>query len=292
MVSIAKGELPVGLDLGSSAHEITPELVRDYIDGVDDGNPWYTGGSPFGAPIAPALLLHSEVYRYDEWYLPNVWGNLHARQEWELFAPITVSDAVTTRSTIVDRYIKRNRDYVVNEVQVSSADGRLLNRGRTHQSFLLDESKQGLAVDKEREKSSARRFEIGEGDVEETIEPLEKTVTLEMCRAFSPGRSYHNDVEAAKKLGFPDIVVQGMMPICFVSELMTRRFGEGWFAGGRMDVRLVNVLWGGDGGAVVRGVVREFTPEGARRRAQCEVWVEKQDGTKVIVGAASAVVNG
>jgi hypothetical protein len=57
-----------------------------------------------------------------------------------------------------------------------------------------------------------------------------------------------------------------------------------------MDVRLVTVLWGGDGGAVARGVVREFVPEGARRRAQCEVWVEKRDGTKIIVGTASAVV--
>ena len=79
------------------------------------------------------------------------------------------------------------------------------------------------------------------------------------------------------------------MPICFLSELMTRRFGEGWFAGGRMDARLVNVLWGSDGVAFCRGVVREFTREGSRRRAHCEVWVEKRDGTKVVVGTASAV---
>jgi 3-hydroxybutyryl-CoA dehydratase len=291
MVSIAKGELPVGLDLGTHEIEITPELVATYAAGTADAHPWYTGASPFGGAVAPALLLHSEVYNYNEWYLPNVWGNLHARQEWELFAPVAVGERVTTRAMVVDRYVKRNRDYVVNEVQVYSPGGRLVHRGRTHQSFLLDESREGHAVDKQREKSSERRFQIGAGEVAETIEPLEKQVTLEMCKTFSPGRSYHNDVEAAKKLGFPDIVVQGMMPICFVSELMTRRFGEGWFAGGRMDVRLVNVLWGGDGGATVRGVVREFTPEGARRRAHCEVWVEKQDGTKVIVGAASAVVS-
>jgi hypothetical protein len=56
-----------------------------------------------------------------------------------------------------------------------------------------------------------------------------------------------------------------------------------------MDVRLVNVLWGADGAAVARGVIREHTPEGERRRAHCEVWVEKPDGTKVIVGTASAI---
>jgi acyl dehydratase len=282
--------LQVGLDLGAHEYEIAPELVRGYTEGVDDHHEWYTGASPFGGPVAPALILHSEVYRFGGWYLANIYGNLHARQEWELFAPVMVGDRATTRATIIDRYVKRGRDYVVNEVQLYGADGRLLSRGRTHQSFLIEESSRELAVDKGREKSSARRFEIGEGEFEEKIAPLEKTVTLEMCKKFSPGKNYHNDLEEAKKMGFPDIVVQGMMPICFLSELMTRSFGEGWFAGGRMSVSLVNVLWGADGGVVCRGVVREFTPEGASRRAQCEIWAEKQDGTKVIVGSASAVV--
>ena len=288
MVTLAKGELQVGLDLGAHAYEISPDLVAQYSAGTNDNHDWYSLDSPFGGPVAPALLLHSEVYKFGGWYL-SYFGNLHARQEWELFAPMRAGEGVTTRATIVDRYRKRNRDYVVNEAQLFGADGRLLSRGRTHQSFLIEQPQEGLAVDKEREKRSDRRFDTGEGAIEEEIPPLEKLVTLDMCRAFSPGVSYHNDREAAENLGFPDVVVQGMMPICFLSELMTWRFGEGWFAGGRMDVRLVNVLWGEDGGAVCRGVVREFTPAGDRRRAHCEVWVEKRDGTKVIVGTASAV---
>ena len=290
MVSVAKGDIPVGLDLGGHEYEITRELVRAYSEGVADHHAWYAGDSPFGGPAAPALILHSEVYKFGGWYLPNVWGNLHARQEFELLAPVLVGDRVSTRSTIVDRYVKRGRDYVVNEVQVFAADGRLLSRGRTHQSFLLDRPEEGVAVDKEREKRSDRTFAAGAGEHIEEFGPLEKTVTLAMCQTFSgPAKTYHNDIEQAKKLGFPDIVVQGMMPICFLSELMTRRFGEGWYAGGRLDVRLVNVLWGGDGGAIARGVVREYTPSGERRRAHCEVWVEKRDGTKVIVGTASAL---
>jgi hypothetical protein len=291
MVSVAKGELAVGHDLGSHEYEITAQLVAEYAAGLDDHNSWYTDPSPFGGPVAPALILHSECYRFGRWYLPNIWGNLHARQEWELYAPIMVGDRVSTRAMVVDRYIKRSRDYVVNEVQIFSSDGRLLQRGRTHQSFVLEVDPNAQAVDKEREKRSDRTFSIGEGDFVEVIEPLEKTVTIEMCKAFSPGTNYHNDAGEAKKLGFPDIVVQGMMPICFLSEFMTRRFGEGWYAGGRMSVNLVNVLWGGDGAAVCRGVVREYTPEGARRRAHCEVWAEKPDGTKIIVGTASAAVH-
>jgi len=290
MVTVAKGEIQVGLDLGGHEYEITPELVAEYAAGLDDHHEWYSGPSPFGGPVAPALILHSECYRFGHWYLPNVWGNLHAKQEWELFAPMMAGDRVSTRATIVDRYLKRQRDYVVNEVQVFGSEGRLLFRGRTHQSFVMEVDKNALAVDKEREKRADRRFETAAGQVEEEIAPLEKIVSIEMCKTFSPGTNYHNDVEEAKKAGFPDIVVQGMMPICFLSEFMTRRFGEGWYAGGRMSVNLVNVLWGGDGAAICRGLIREYTPEGARRRAHCEVWAEKRDGTKIIAGTASAVV--
>ncbi|MCH8009806.1 MAG: MaoC family dehydratase N-terminal domain-containing protein [Chloroflexi bacterium] len=290
MVSIAKGDILVGQDIGAHEFEITPELVGTYMAGVDDQNPWYTGSSPLGAAVAPALLLHSEVYHYGGWYLKNIFGNLHARQEWELFAPMMVGDAVSTHSTIVDRYVKRGRDYVVNEIQTFGAGGKLLSRGRTHQSFLLDESNEGFAVDKQREKKKERRVETGDGDFEEEFEPLEKPVSIDMMKTFSPGVTYHNDAEAAKKLGFPDIVVQGMMPVCFLSELMTKRFGEGWYSGGRMSVNLVNVLWGGDAGVTCKGRIREYTPAGSGSRAHCDIWAEKADGTKVVVGTASAVV--
>lgn len=289
MVSVAKGELPVGLDLGSRDYEITPDLVATYGAGVDDHNAWYSGTSPFGGAVAPALILHSGCYAFGGWYL-NIWGNLHAKQEWELLAPMMVGEDVTTRATIVDRYVRRQRDYVVNEVQTFSRDGRLLCRGRTHQSFVIEADKNAMAVDKDREKRADRKFDTNGATYEEEIEPLDKPVTIDMMKTFSPGVSYHNDAEQAKKLGFPDIVVQGMMPICFLSEFMTRRFGGGWFAGGRMSVNLVNVLWGADGGVTCRGRIREYTVEGARRRAHCDVSVEKADGTKVIAGTASAVV--
>ena len=111
-----------------------------------------------------------------------------------------------------------------------------------------------------------------------------------MCWKFSgPNKNYHNDKEMAIKWGFPDIVVQGMMSTCFLSEMMTNRFGAGWLAGGKMNVNLVNIVWQSDR-LTCRGFVREIALEGDRRRAHLDVWVEKEDGTKVTIGTASAVV--
>ena len=68
------------------------------------------------------------------------------------------------------------------------------------------------------------------------LPPVKKTVDARRCWMFSgPGKSYHTDVEEAKKLGFPNIVVQGMMATCFVAQVMLDHFGMG-FAEGRQDV--------------------------------------------------------
>ena len=280
-------EVHVGQDLGGRRTVVTPADVARYGDGTGDRHPWYRGESPLGGAVAPALLYHSEVYRDLSWYLPNLIGNLHAKQEWDLFAPMPVGSTVRTRSTIVGRYRKRNRDYVVNEVLITDDEGRWLQRSRTHQSFLADDPGDALVMDKDRERRPERRFEPPtSGD---PLPGFRRVVTLEMCEAFSgPVRNYHTDREMARALGFPDVVVQGMLSVCLIAELMTQAFGEGWFRGGQLSLNLVNVLWGGEAVATA-GRLRDETAEGSRRRAVVDVWCAKDDGTPTIVGTASAL---
>lgn len=282
-------EVYVGRDFGGAEYEITPEVVARYIAGTGDDNPWYRDRSPLGPPIAPALVVHSAVFHTFDWYLPNIYGNLHARQEFEILAPVMVGEKLRSRSVIVDRYAKRDREYVVNETLLFNAEGRIVNRGRTHQSFLLPErAAGGFAVDKSRERSGNRVFRAGERGGE----PIESPMTLvseDMCMAFSgPAPNYHNNRDAARKLGFPEIVVQGMLSVCHVAAMMTGRFGMGFLSSGRLDLRLVNVLWANETTAA-RGRLIERRAEGARTRAEVEAWCEKSDGTKTVVGTASAL---
>ncbi len=271
----------VGRDFGGRDLRIDEGLVEDYLASLEQRLPLY-------GEFAPALLLHSECYRDLSWYLANIWGNLHARQEWELFAEVPIGSRVRTRGFIRDRYRKRGRDYVVKETWVLDESGRLLNRGLTHQSFLVPgDSGASVAVDKEREKRGDRRFEIGGHG--RALEPISRTVTEQTCMAFSgPSENYHTNRAAAQALGFPDIVVQGMLPICLAAEQLTRDFGRGFLAGGKLDVRLVNVLWADE---TIRACAeeREEVPEAGRTRVHLDVWVEKTDGTKVVVGSASAL---
>ena len=61
-------EVYVGRDYGGITYEITPDLVATYIAATGDDNPWYRDQSPLGGPVAPALILHSAVYRNLDWY--------------------------------------------------------------------------------------------------------------------------------------------------------------------------------------------------------------------------------
>ncbi len=276
----------VGRHCGGNEYRVTPEIVAFYADALDDHSELYER-------VAPPLLFHSECYKFvGEWYLKNLFGNLHGQQDWELFAPIPIGSVVHSCSTIVERFRKRGRDYVVNETDLFDESNRLLMRGRTFQSFLPPRGRQqedGFVVDEGTAKKKEARppFPTATG---EDLEPARHTVDQRRCWMFSgPGANYHTDREQAKKLGFPNIVVQGMMSTCFVAQVMQRRFGMGWVVGGKMSAKLTNVLWV-DETVTASARVREETPEGSQTRVHCDVWVEKDDGTRTVIGTASALV--
>ncbi len=282
-----KGEpATVGRHCGSNEYAVTPEAVAFYAEALEDHNPLW-------ARVAPPLLHHSECYKHlGDWYLKNLFGNLHAQQDWELFAAIPIGAKLRTRSTIIDRYSKRGRDYVVNETDcMLASDGRLAVRGRTYQSFLPPRERQaeaGFVVDEKsaQQKEPRAPFPTATGP---DLPTLEKKVDARRCWMFSgPGKNYHTDREEARKLGFPNIVVQGMMSTCFVAQLMQDSFGMGFIEGGKLSLKLTNVLWV-DETVRVHGKLRESVREGTRERVHCDVWVEKLDGSRVLLGTASAL---
>jgi hypothetical protein len=79
-----------------------------------------------------------------------------------------------------------------------------------------------------------------------------------------------------------------MMTTCFVSQVMQRAFGEAWLRGGRMSVKLTNVLWV-DESVTAFAKIREEVAEGTGTRVHCDVWVDKDDATRVLLGTASAL---
>ncbi len=275
-----------GKDLGTRRFTVTPEEIAQHTESTGDQNPWYNGDSPFGGPVAPALFMHSESSRFDGWYLENLFGNLYIRQLWEIKSPVRAGEEIVSKGRVVDRYTKRDRDCVVCEVEVNNSSGQPVAKGFHHQSFLMGQDSGKVDLVEPAKKKPSQPIPDPTG---EEIPSVKKTVNLEMCNLFYSGnRNYHTDKDAAEELGFDEVVVAGPMSVCFISELMTNRFGTGWYTGGNMDIKFINILWP-DEPLIVRGVITERDEEKGGVRAHLKVWCEKADGTKTIVGTASAL---
>ena len=302
--------IEVGDFLGSTLIPYDEARVNEYIRRTDDKNGWYTSAeNPYGRAVAPACLLPShDSFETGTHWMPNMHGNLHAKQEWQFFAPVFVGDTVLASRTFVDKYEKRGRIYTVAEVIFSDpSTGRVYAKQRHHQSFVKAQSEEAIAAwnakisDKTQgeviQKNRERQPNPGQvGTHVEVFGPVSHDVNQDLCERFAGAKAGdgfgngHLDIKEAQAMGFPGIVTVGVLSVAFLAELMTKRFGRGFFEGGSMDLKLVRPLWMGQI-CKAWGIVREWQadPNGrTRRKAICEIWTSDQEGTVTIVGAATA----
>jgi hypothetical protein len=276
-----------GKDLGKLDVTITPEMVDHYIKGLDEPNAWYTTASPFGGPVAPVIVFQDTESEFKGWYLDNLFGNLWRSQTWDIYAPTRVGQTVHCTARVADRYRRRDRDVVVQEMLVRDDAGQLVARSEHHQSFMAEQTSGEVALRDPASKEGARQHAEPAG--EPLSLELHKTFSVAMCNEYFYKRpNYHNDKDASRDLGFGDVVIGGRMTLSCVTELLTRHFGRGFYQGGHLDVKFTNVLWPNEP-FTTRGIVTGRTREGDRTRAQVTVLCEKADGTKIIVAGASAL---
>ena len=276
-----------GKDLGTQDLTITADMVDHYIKGLDEPNPWYTTDSPFGGPVAPVIVYQQADTLFKGWYLDNLFGNLWRSQQWEIHAPTRVGQTLRCNARVADRYRRRDRDVVAMEMWVRDEAGQLVARSVHHQSFLAEQTSGEVTLRDPAAKEGARQQAEPSG--EPLSVELRKTFSEAMCNEFFyKSRSYHNDKDASKELGFGNTVIGGRMTLSCVTELLTQHFGRGFYLGGTLEVKFTNVLWPNEP-FTTRGIVTGRSREGEGTRAQVSVFCEKADGAKIIVATASAL---
>ena len=213
---------------------------------------------------------------------PDGYGNLWMRQAWQFRVPLRPDVTYRTSAQITDIYQKRDRTVVVDELRI--ADGStVVATAQHHQSYLTGDNTRSLNLRAPDAKGHKRGYEVPQG---EPIEAFSREITLEMCGSFFHGRrSYHTDKEASAELGFNDVVVGGRMTLSLVCSMLEARFGQAWLTSGDVDVKFTNIVWPGDT-ITTRGVVIGDA-EGDSSRSTLKIWVDKPDGTVVLVGDAS-----
>jgi len=297
--TISYQALRVGEEFVSDERHIRPSDVEAYAFAVADHDPWFFAQGPFGGPIAhPTLLANQALFlRHSRYVVP---AGLHARMSFEFVDSIALGTRARTRGRVVDKYVRRDKPYMVTEFVTSDDTGRPLVRGRFTQMLFASEAaptagtaSRPARADPTVDRSASVDRAAGRSGVLEPgqcLGPLRRVVTQRQIDVYSGvrPRSIHTDEEWARAKGFRTTLAQGMMSTAYVSELMTRSVGEGFVVGGRMDVRFLRPVLAEDVLAV-EGEVTALTREGDRTRIHVEVTCQNQAGQRTLAGSASGL---
>ena len=126
----------------------------------------------------------------------------------------------------------------------------------------------------------------------EELPTIERHITQQRieryARAAGDFNPIHLDQEFAATTQFGGTIAHGMMVIAFVSEMLTRAYGDDWPATGKLKLRLRAPSRPGDT-LTAHGTVKTVAQESGQNVIRCGVGVKNQNGDVVISGDASVV---
>jgi len=290
--------MEVGEEFGPIELAVTDHMIKSFAYAVDDYDPAYLSDAAGTGRLGhPTLLCRDarDVIRtmYD---IASGGGGLHAKHECKLYGCPHLGEQVVLTGRHVEKYLKRDKQYIILESEARRKDGTLLLRQRsTHLRGL----KPGVA----RVEAAAAApppvpsivgvpvVEVGVSSVTvgTQLQPIVKTMTQEQFTVFAgtDWKNIHNDLDVARSNGLPTTLASGLQTVAYISELLTRFCGDGWRSGGRMAVAFVAPAFLADT-LYTSAQVKEVAAEEHATRVSLEVWCENQAGKKVTVGTASA----
>lgn len=101
----------------------------------------------------------------------------------------------------------------------------------------------------------------------------------------------HIDPAYAASTPFGGTIAHGMLVLAFLSEVMTRAFGEAWLSGGRLKVRFRAPARPGDT-ITAEGEVRRVSERAGGHLVECGLRCRNQRGEDVITGEATVLLPG
>jgi acyl dehydratase len=304
MKNLVYEEIEVGEDLGPYQHPLTKQLVQKYCAAVESTYPWQILENSTPIPIVPPTLIGNLSFRLLETKFYRQPGTIHASQEMKFFRPIRLDRRLFSRGKMLDKYLKRGKQWVVYEAYFYHEDEQDLGYSRITEVLpgFVKESEERRDSIEPRDTEIRKRRDLELSSTSQGISspgtvlgPVIRKITQEKMTAYSEdsqtarrGISIHIQEEVARKAGLKGTVAQGLMSVDYISELMAQTFGMGWIQHGELSVKFIASVYAGDE-ITARGVVKEQIVEDKLQQTLVEVWCENQAGQKVTVGIASAV---
>ena len=129
--------IQVGEVLGRKEVVITDAMVGACAGAIESTHPWYFEASPFGGRIAPPTIFDNDTLNMlDEQYAR--FGSIHVGQSWEFHNPARLGSRVTLTVAVAEKFVRRERPYIVMELNAVDEQGVHLCRSM-HTSLMTME---------------------------------------------------------------------------------------------------------------------------------------------------------
>lgn len=119
------------------------------------------------------------------------------------------------------------------------------------------------------------------------LQQVSKRITMEKMARYSGAGNFHSDDSAGEQLGLGGAIVQGGQLVGYLNEMLTRSLGAGFITGGEIAVNFIRPVRPGDT-VTTRGTLTATTAQESRQVGTFDIWLENQNGEKLVVGTASA----
>lgn len=277
-------EIVVGSDIDYRELIITPEMQRNCLEALEDGNPLYTTYDGDRSPIAHPVLVLNHAFPA-EW-IGSFPVHLEAKSRVQFLKPTRVGRVIIARSKVYKKYIRRGRPFVTVELQCIDQGGTEVLRCWATEAI-------GAAGGNVHQRADKVLNDVRTEGKRGYYCSAPKNITLSQMRKFSGhidgGDNLHTNERKARVAGFPVPIAQGMMSYAYVLEMILQNFGSAWLHGGSLEVKYIRYVYANDT-ITAHGRLRNEETKGDHNNMILDVWCENQAGEKTAIGTATALV--
>jgi hypothetical protein len=116
----------IGLDLGTAEVKLDEKTVQNRVNLVQWQAREVVDKLGFAPPSA-TIEIHAKM-KFDKF--PTLKAGIWAKSEHEFIKPMKVGGKVFIRGRVVDKYIKRGREYILSEFETVDENGEVLLKSR------------------------------------------------------------------------------------------------------------------------------------------------------------------
>ncbi|MYZ47023.1 MaoC/PaaZ C-terminal domain-containing protein [Propylenella binzhouense] len=261
---------PIPERFDPARYDPTDAAIKAYCYAIDCQDPWYFGATDrFGERIVPsAMVLKELMWFYQTRYDRSLVRGFHQREVARYHRPVPFGIPLVVTGTNTAKYVKRGRGYLIHESEARGPDGTLyvsqINTELIEMSppAGIAESDGPAAPRRVDGPFEARREGVAFADAAKGtgLADLEVSADRAQAAVFSgiadEFENIHTNPRIAAEMGYPRVIVQGLMNVCWLSELLTRWAGPAFLSGGEITATFLKPILANDRATIRTRIAR------------------------------------